>query len=90
MLINWIFLAPWLLGSEKSNPMKWMSDIAGPNGLHAQFLHEYGPFLLKKYTPKAIVVFSAHYETSGTIEGNTSAFSISKLLLISLYHYHSK
>lgn len=66
-----IFLAhgsPWLLGSEKSNPMKWMSDIAGPNGLHAQFLREYGPFLLKKYTPKAIVVFSAHYETSGTIE----------------------
>ncbi|KDR81440.1 hypothetical protein GALMADRAFT_239352 [Galerina marginata CBS 339.88] len=37
----------------------------GPNGPLAKFLSEFGPTLLKKYKPKGIVVFSAHWETAG-------------------------
>jgi aromatic ring-opening dioxygenase catalytic subunit (LigB family) len=29
------------------------------------FLRDFGPVLLKKYQPKGIVVFSAHWETLG-------------------------
>jgi len=36
---------------------------AGPKGPLATFLKEFGPALLKKYQPKGIVVFSAHWET---------------------------
>lgn len=39
----------------------WM----GPDGQLAKFLKDFGPALLKKYSPKAIVVFSAHWETHG-------------------------
>lgn len=35
----------------------------GSKGPLAQFLAEFGPALLKKYKPKGIVVFSAHWET---------------------------
>jgi aromatic ring-opening dioxygenase catalytic subunit (LigB family) len=35
----------------------------GPKGPLAQFLAAFGPILLKKYKPKAIVVFSAHWES---------------------------
>ncbi|TEB35990.1 Extradiol aromatic ring-opening dioxygenase [Coprinellus micaceus] len=38
----------------------------GPSGPLARFLEAFGPILLKKYNPKAIVVFSAHWETHGT------------------------
>jgi len=38
---------------------------AGPRGPLAQFLRDFGPALLEKYNPKAVVVFSAHWETSG-------------------------
>ncbi|KAJ6618323.1 Extradiol ring-cleavage dioxygenase, class III enzyme, subunit B [Mycena sp. CBHHK59/15] len=38
---------------------------AGPKGPLAKFLKDFGPALLKKYQPKGIVVFSAHWETSG-------------------------
>lgn len=37
----------------------------GPNGPNARFLKDFGPALLQKYKPKAIVVFSAHWDTSG-------------------------
>ena len=37
----------------------------GPNGPNARFLKDFGPALLKKYSPKAIVVFSAHWDTRG-------------------------
>ncbi|KAJ3984192.1 Extradiol aromatic ring-opening dioxygenase [Lentinula detonsa] len=37
----------------------------GPNGPLANFLRDFGPALLQKYSPKAIVVFSAHWETLG-------------------------
>lgn len=33
------------------------------NGPLAAFLRDFGPFLLETYAPKAIVVFSAHWET---------------------------
>ncbi|KAJ7470332.1 Extradiol ring-cleavage dioxygenase, class III enzyme, subunit B [Mycena latifolia] len=36
----------------------------GPTGPLAKFLKDFGPALLKKYQPKGIVVFSAHWETS--------------------------
>ncbi|TFK25074.1 Extradiol aromatic ring-opening dioxygenase [Coprinopsis marcescibilis] len=45
-----------------------MGDFAayqGPSGPLAKFLASFGPALLEKYKPKAIVVFSAHWETSG-------------------------
>jgi aromatic ring-opening dioxygenase catalytic subunit (LigB family) len=37
----------------------------GPKGALATFLKDFGPTLLKKYSPKGIVVFSAHWETGG-------------------------
>ena len=37
---------------------------AGPQGPLANFLRDFGPALLEKYNPKAVVVFSAHWETS--------------------------
>jgi aromatic ring-opening dioxygenase catalytic subunit (LigB family) len=37
----------------------------GPKGQLASFLRDFGPSLLKKYKPKGIVVFSAHWETAG-------------------------
>ncbi len=37
----------------------------GPRGSLAAFLRDFGPVLLKKYNPKGIVVFSAHWDTSG-------------------------
>lgn len=43
-----------------------MGDFAayqGPSGPLAKFLRRFGPTLLEKYQPKAIVVFSAHWET---------------------------
>ncbi|TRM69578.1 Extradiol ring-cleavage dioxygenase, class III enzyme, subunit B [Schizophyllum amplum] len=42
-----------------------MAQWAGPRGPLAMFLRDFGPALLKKYNPKAIVVFSAHWETYG-------------------------
>eukprot|EP01116_Phalansterium_solitarium_P001795 TRINITY_DN11613_c0_g1_i1.p1 TRINITY_DN11613_c0_g1~~TRINITY_DN11613_c0_g1_i1.p1 ORF type:complete len:318 (-),score=52.01 TRINITY_DN11613_c0_g1_i1:282-1235(-) len=44
-----------------------MLAIGGPHGPHAQFLRDFGK-LLVSYKPKAIVIFSAHWETRGTIE----------------------
>ncbi|KAF8078133.1 Extradiol ring-cleavage dioxygenase, class III enzyme, subunit B [Lyophyllum atratum] len=41
-----------------------MGAYAGPTGPLATFLKDFGPALLKKYQPKGIVVFSAHWETS--------------------------
>ena len=37
----------------------------GANGPLAQFLDDFGPVLLEKYKPRGIVVFSAHWETTG-------------------------
>lgn len=42
---------------------------AGPNGPLAKFLKDFGPALLAKYKPRAIVVFSAHWDTFDEILG---------------------
>ncbi|KAG8840305.1 hypothetical protein FRB91_006321 [Serendipita sp. 411] len=38
---------------------------AGPDGELAQFLQDFGKALVEKYSPRAVVVFSAHWESSG-------------------------
>ncbi|KAJ6488634.1 Extradiol ring-cleavage dioxygenase, class III enzyme, subunit B, partial [Mycena vitilis] len=48
--------------------VKW----AGPEGPLAAFLKDFGPALLKKYKPKGIVVFSAHWETNNERLGKFS------------------
>jgi len=48
-----------------------MFSYQGPNGPLAKFLADFGPALLKKYQPKGIVVFSAHWETDGERVGET-------------------
>ncbi|KAJ3032314.1 hypothetical protein HDV00_007689 [Rhizophlyctis rosea] len=67
-----IFLAhgsPLLLWPEHL-PTRFgaLDSIGGPKGPHKKFLSEFGPWLLKTYNPKAIVVFSAHWETDQEIE----------------------
>lgn len=44
----------------------------GPKGPLANFLRDFGPVLLEKYKPKAIVVFSAHWDTMGERLGKLS------------------
>ncbi|KAJ7702367.1 Extradiol ring-cleavage dioxygenase class III enzyme subunit B [Mycena rosella] len=46
--------------SNDGGLMQW----AGSAGPLAKFLKDFGPALLKKYQPKGIVVFSAHWETT--------------------------
>ncbi|KAF7796874.1 hypothetical protein EIP86_008059 [Pleurotus ostreatoroseus] len=48
--------------SGRSDPVR---AKMGPKGPLASFLKDFGPALLAKYKPKAIVVFSAHWETNG-------------------------
>jgi aromatic ring-opening dioxygenase catalytic subunit (LigB family) len=43
------------------SPMLVMGE--GATGPLSRFLSQFGPTLLKKYQPKGIVVFSAHWET---------------------------
>jgi len=42
-----------------------MGKYQGRNSPLYEFLKDFGPTLLKKYNPKGIVVFSAHWETEG-------------------------
>ncbi|BGP12106.1 hypothetical protein JCM10213_005213 [Rhodosporidiobolus nylandii] len=53
--------------SVGSSRLGAIADIQGPlpNGLLARFLSDLGPALLEKYKPKAVVIFSAHWETRG-------------------------
>jgi len=39
-----------------------MYKTVGPEGELAQFLQDFGKTLVEKYNPRAIVVFSAHWE----------------------------
>ncbi|KAG5342210.1 hypothetical protein C0989_004522 [Termitomyces sp. Mn162] len=50
----------------KSEDHGRLGSYSGPTGPLASFLKDFGPALLKKYEPKGIVVFSAHWETFGT------------------------
>ncbi|KAG6909839.1 hypothetical protein DXG01_015112 [Tephrocybe rancida] len=69
-IIPAFFLAhgsPFLAFSEsEANSHARLGPYAGPTGPLATFLKEFGPALLKKYEPKGILVFSAHWETFGT------------------------
>jgi aromatic ring-opening dioxygenase catalytic subunit (LigB family) len=55
--------------SESAGRSKASLDAMGPTGYLASFLKDFGPTLLKKYKPKGIIVFSAHWETSGECLG---------------------
>ena len=44
-----------------------LSAWSGPDGPLAQFLEDLGPILLRKYSPKGIVIFSAHWESKERI-----------------------
>lgn len=57
-----------MLAFDKKNvaAMGAFGAYLGPTGPLAKFLEAFGPILLKKYKPKGIVVFSAHWETHGT------------------------
>ncbi|KAG6817076.1 hypothetical protein H0H87_012844 [Tephrocybe sp. NHM501043] len=59
--------SPFLAFPEsEANMHSRLGTYAGPTGPLATFLKDFGPALLKKYQPKGIVVFSAHWETHGT------------------------
>ncbi|KAI0316783.1 Extradiol ring-cleavage dioxygenase, class III enzyme, subunit B [Amylostereum chailletii] len=59
--------SPMLAMSAKGagGSMKSVLNYAGPKGPLATFLQDFGPALLEKYKPKGIVVFSAHWDTTG-------------------------
>jgi len=57
--------SPVLAYPATAKAMGGMTAYQGPNGPLAKFLSEFGPTLLKKYKPKGIVVFSAHWENDG-------------------------
>jgi len=55
---------PMLIWPESVPPPdREMFASMGPKGPLATFLKDFGPALMEKYKPKAIVVFSAHWET---------------------------
>lgn len=59
----------------------------GPDGPLARFLSDFGPALLEKYKPKGILVFSAHWETSGERLGEVSLPNTQHALL-TIYSVH--
>jgi aromatic ring-opening dioxygenase catalytic subunit (LigB family) len=60
---------------SSSSPMDGMLDKFGPDGTLAQFLQDFGKTLLSKYKPRAIAVFSAHWETHGQTLGKVSTMT---------------
>ncbi|KZP02757.1 Extradiol ring-cleavage dioxygenase, class III enzyme, subunit B [Athelia psychrophila] len=50
---------------NSTNGPAGVRDAMGPRGPLATFLRDFGPTLIRKYQPKGIVVFSAHWETAG-------------------------
>ncbi|KAF7320984.1 LigB domain-containing protein [Mycena chlorophos] len=68
-------------GSRFEALAKW----GGPQGALATFLKDFGPALLSKYKPKAIVVFSAHWET--TRERLVTDYGASNPLLMDYYNF---
>jgi aromatic ring-opening dioxygenase catalytic subunit (LigB family) len=51
------------------SPDRDLFSSSGPKGPLGNFLRDFGPALLDKYKPKGVVVFSAHWETSGERQG---------------------
>ncbi|KAJ7646733.1 Extradiol ring-cleavage dioxygenase, class III enzyme, subunit B [Roridomyces roridus] len=60
---------------------------AGASGPLATFLRDFGPALLKKYQPKGIVVFSAHWETHGERLGASDFFKFVYYLNLQVTDY---
>ena len=48
----------------------------GKNGPLSRFLKDFGRVLVEKYQPKAIVVFSGHWDTEGTILGTGRSYFV--------------
>ncbi|CAF0898361.1 unnamed protein product [Adineta ricciae] len=59
---------PKQMPAASSSLMRSLMKTSGPDGPLANFLKALGPFLLQRYRPKAILVFSAHWETERHIE----------------------
>lgn len=58
--------SPFLMLPENETRFpRGIVEWQGPTGPLATFLKDFGPALLRKYKPKGIVVFSAHWETLG-------------------------
>ncbi|EKM55630.1 uncharacterized protein PHACADRAFT_256379 [Phanerochaete carnosa HHB-10118-sp] len=55
--------SPMLVFPESETAISPILKHAGSKGPLANFLRDFGPALLAKYKPKAIVVFSAHWDT---------------------------
>ncbi|OCH87414.1 Extradiol aromatic ring-opening dioxygenase [Obba rivulosa] len=62
-----------------------LMQFTGPKGPLASFLKDFGPVLLDKYKPKAILVFSAHWETVG--ERVVTDYGDSNPLLMDYYGF---
>lgn len=58
-----------MLAFGENEPPRGLPSAMGPNGPLGMFLKDFGPALLKKYQPKGIAVFSAHWETNDTRVG---------------------
>eukprot|EP00842_Homolaphlyctis_polyrhiza_P000161 jgi/Hompol1/1145/HPOL_004646-RA len=66
-----LFLAhgsPNLIMRPRSSEPQSPTDVGGPNGRHVAFLKELGPYIINELKPKAIVVFSAHWETNRKVQ----------------------
>ncbi|EEB08092.2 aromatic ring-opening dioxygenase [Schizosaccharomyces japonicus yFS275] len=57
--------APFLL--LKDDGIDMVGREFQKDGEHYMFLQKLGPFLLERFRPKAIIVFSAHYETRNLV-----------------------
>lgn len=87
MLIPAFFFAhgtPALLKEASGLQDRFDSGFEGGcDGPQASFLHQFGQYLLQTYKPKAIVVFSAHFETHDSnpiqILDNTAAWQSKNL-----------
>lgn len=62
-----MLIRPKHLLNSLDSRMSAMMRTMGPDSSHANFLKALGPFLLQRYKPKALLVFSAHWETQGHI-----------------------
>jgi aromatic ring-opening dioxygenase catalytic subunit (LigB family) len=66
-------IEPQLIWPKEHRPASTPLDAAwgkfGPDGTLAQFLQDFGKTVLSKYKPRAIAVFSAHWETHGETLG---------------------
>ncbi|KAJ7184219.1 Extradiol aromatic ring-opening dioxygenase [Mycena filopes] len=82
--------SPLLVSSEAASA-RFGPDIwkhYGPQGPLSLFLKDFGPALLKKYQPKGIVVFSAHWETH--TERLVTDYEDENPLLMDYYNFSSE